>query len=376
MLSVCVVQIFARDETLEELHRESQVTAESVEKQSLYQDRGLDIAKLLQAMEERHNKTASLMSKQLRELEKKHNKTESLMNKQLQELEKKLDALLRLPSRPVGLPLWAYILGQKSGNKAMGPPGPPGPTGKTGSPGKNGRSGKIGPKGEPGKPGKPGTNVAVPGPPGPKGDRGDAGKTGDKGAQGPKGEKGQTGAGASGVKYVRWGRTTCPNNTEIVYKGIMGGEFYLHNGGGANYLCLPDKPKYGYHKPSYQNSGRMYGTEYEVNTVNPFKKNLHDHDAPCVVCYVSSRGSMLMMPARNDCPSGWTEEYHGYLMTAYHGHKNQKDFICVDEDAEYVPGTGANRDGALLYVVEGACGSLPCLPYVAGRELTCAVCTK
>jgi len=54
MLSVCVVQIFARDETLEELHRESQVTAESVEKQSLlYQDRELDIAKLLQAMEER-----------------------------------------------------------------------------------------------------------------------------------------------------------------------------------------------------------------------------------------------------------------------------------------------------------------------------------
>ena len=53
MLPVCVVQIFARDETLEELHRESQVTAESVEKQSLYQDRGLDIAKLLQAMEER-----------------------------------------------------------------------------------------------------------------------------------------------------------------------------------------------------------------------------------------------------------------------------------------------------------------------------------
>jgi len=53
MLSVCAVQIFARDETLEEMHRESQVTAESVEKQSLYQDRGLDIAKLLQAMEER-----------------------------------------------------------------------------------------------------------------------------------------------------------------------------------------------------------------------------------------------------------------------------------------------------------------------------------
>ena len=85
---------------------------------------------------------------------------------------------------------------------------------------------------------------------------------------------------------------------------------------------------------------------------------------------------MLMMPARNDCPSGWTEEYHGYLMTENHGHKHSSDFICVDEDPEYVPGSNANKDGALLYPVEGVCGSLPCLPYVSGRELTCAVCTK
>ena len=109
---------------------------------------------------------------------------------------------------------------------------------------------------------------------------------------------------------------------------------------------------------------------------NPFDRNLHDHDAPCAVCYVKSRGSMLMMPARNDCSSGWTEEYHGYLMTEYHGHKHSREFICVDGNPEYVPGSMHNRDGALLYPVEGVCGSLPCLPYVAGRELTCAVCTK
>ena len=34
---------------------------------------------------------------------------------------------------------------------------------------------------------------------------------------GPKGEKGQDGK--SGVKYVRWGRTTCPSGADIVYKG-------------------------------------------------------------------------------------------------------------------------------------------------------------
>ena len=123
-------------------------------------------------------------------------------------------------------------------------------------------------------------------------------------------------------------------------------------------------------------TGAIYGTEYEVNTFNPFTNNLHDHDAPCAVCYVRSRGSQLMMPARNDCPSGWTKEYHGYLMTAHYNHKSTRDYICVDREAEYVPGSQANQDGALLYLVQGNCGSLPCLPYVDGRELTCAVCSK
>ena len=143
-----------------------------------------------------------------------------------------------------------------------------------------------------------------------------------------------------------------------------------------NYLCLPHNPKYGKYKSGFQNSGYMYGTEYEVHDTSIFKKGLHDHDAPCAICFVKSRGSMLMMPARNDCPSGWTEEYHGYLMSAYYNHKHSSDFVCVDEIPEYVPGTRADKNGALLYPVQGQCGSLPCGPYVAGRELTCAVCTK
>ena len=40
---------------------------------------------------------------------------------------------------------------------------------------------------------------------------------GAKGSQGDKGEKGADGK--SGVKYVRWGRTTCPSGAEVVYKG-------------------------------------------------------------------------------------------------------------------------------------------------------------
>ena len=156
----------------------------------------------------------------------------------------------------------------------------------------------------------------------------------------------------------------------------MGGSHYSHTGGGGEYICLPNNPKYDKYRDGNQAGSYIYGTEYEVNTYNPFKSNLHDHDAPCAVCYVQSRATQLMIPARNDCPSGWTEEYHGYLMAGHSGHTHSTSFLCIDGEAEFVHGSHADRNGALLYLVEGQCGSLPCLPYVSGRELTCAVCTK
>ncbi|KAL5009422.1 hypothetical protein ScPMuIL_013496, partial [Solemya velum] len=46
------------------------------------------------------------------------------------------------------------------------------------------------------------------------------------------------------------------------------------------------------------------------------------------------------------------------------------------EDPERITGEGANEDGSLLYPVEVSCGFLPCPPFVDGREVGCAVCTK
>ncbi|XP_068731373.1 short-chain collagen C4-like [Montipora capricornis] len=325
-------------------------------------------------------KTESMLFRERRRIKKNTTQNPQDIEKRVKILEERLDALMRSP--PLGSSgdsyssLTAYLLGKNIQNKEkMGPPGPPGPPGTPGLAGKPGSDGKTGPKGEPGK---PGTNKPLPGPPGPKGQQGAIGKTGAQGPQGAKGEKGQNGTAKSGVKYVRWGRTTCPSGAQIVYKGIIGGQWYDYSGGGANYLCLPHNPKYDKYKDGHQAAGYIYGTEYQVSQYNgdPFKRNLHDHDAPCVVCFVKSRGSMLMMPARNDCPSGWTEEYHGYLMTEQYAHRHSSNFICVDGDPEYVPGSHANKNGALLHPVEGVCGSLPCLPYVSGRELTCAVCTK
>ena len=89
-----------------------------------------------------------------------------------------------------------------------------------------------------------------------------------------------------------------------------------------------------------------------------------------------------MFPALKNCPSGWTHEYHGYLMSEDHnnngGSKHYRtEFVCVDRDPQVVPGTGANQNGVLFYAVESRCkGSLACGKYVDEKEMTCVVCTK
>jgi hypothetical protein len=158
----------------------------------------------------------------------------------------------------------------------------------------------------------------------------------------------------------------------------MGGSGYAHSGGASNYLCLPLNPIFDKITPGTQGYSYVYGIEYESPPhSNIFHPNVHDHDAPCAVCHTESRGSHLMIPARNMCPSGWTLEYKGYLMTANLGQTGRTQFICVDGNPEAIPGShSAQQDVAILYFVESQCGSLPCPPYGNGKELTCVVCTK
>ena len=48
----------------------------------------------------------------------------------------------------------------------------------------------------------------------------------------------------------------------------------------------------------------------------------------------------------------------------------------MDSDPEALAHGGTNDDQSIIYLVEGRCGSLPCPPYVDGREIACAVCSK
>ncbi len=243
-----------------------------------------------------------------------------------------------------------------------GPTGPKGEMGERGSQGEPGPQGIAGPTGPQGETGGPPGERGVPGPSGPQGFKGDTGPPGPP---------------SGGVVYTRWGRTICPSTpgTELVYKGIAGGSHFTHRGGGSNYLCLPHDPQYllSYQAGSYVSS-YLYGVEYETYRPGPLHSMLQ-HNVPCAVCHVTVRAAVLMLPARYSCPSGWTQEYYGYLISEEHIH-HRTTFECLDIEPESIPGSAANTDGARIYFNEATCNGLPCPPYDTQKEVTCAVCSK
>jgi hypothetical protein len=194
----------------------------------------------------------------------------------------------------------------------------------------------------------------------------------------------------AGSSFIRWGRTTCPTGTKVLYKGqIAGGHFYS-TGSGANYVCLNEKPTWSpKNNPGGQDhASEIYAAEYQVyvdyaaNNPLSYDNNggvtVHDQDAVCVRCYRPNSSDTMMMPGRQDCGEGnvdWILEYKGILMAERRNHNHPTEYICVDDTPEVRAGGAENKDGALLYPVEAMCGALACPNYIDRYEVTCAVCS-
>ena len=280
--------------------------------------------------------------------------------------------------------------GSKGDHGNVGAQGPPG---RMGAKGDHGDVGAQGPSGQPGSKGDQG-NVGAQGPSGPKGSRGDRGYEGFRGRSGPKGAKGEYGYRGSkgakgqrgstgyrgppgptggGVVYTRWGSHSCPSTsgTRLLYTGRVGGSHYEDKGGGSNHLCMPPNPDYNLrYKSRVQGYSYVYGSEYE----KAFAANTNDN-VPCAVCSVSSRSQLLMIPAKTRCPTFWTREYYGYLMSEYRLNY-RSSFICVDRNQETVRGSAGHVLATDLYHVEAHCSGMDCPPYREYKELTCVVCTN
>ena len=249
--------------------------------------------------------------------------------------------------------------------------------------GRDGRDGVNGVKGEQGEiglPGLPGSkgDPGVQGIAGPRGPVGEKGMRGDPGLRGLQGEQGPQGPVTGGVIYTRWGRTNCSTDqgTQLLYAGRAGGTHYDHKGGAANYLCMPDNPDHLQYQSGVQGQSYVAGIEYYYQSMPSLSSNNH-HNVPCAVCYVATRSVSVMIPAKTQCPTHWTLEYIGYLMSEYYLHGGRTMYECVDKDPESVPGLDSySNPRAFFLLVEPSCNGLSCPPYEAEKELTCVVCTR
>ena len=94
---------------------------------------------------------------------------------------------------------------------------------------------------------------------------------------------------------------------------------------------------------------RIFGAEYDF-FIGSVLDYLMDHIVPCAQCYVPTRTAMIMIPAKTQCPSGWTREYYGYLTSDREIHK-RSSFNCVDVNSEGVGSTGDENGALFTYVV-------------------------
>ena len=169
--------------------------------------------------------------------------------------------------------------------------------------------------------------------------------------------------------YTRWGNSSCPDGSSLVYSGLTGGTSYPRQGGATNQLCLPMDPEYTLPtEAGVRASSLLYGSEYESIFLGTQNENV-----PCAVCMVTPRTEVIMIPAKINCPTSWTREYHGYLMSESN---YRTTFICVDVGMESVPNSSGHAEACDLWHVEATCVSLPCPPYDEEKELGCVVCSK
>ena len=239
--------------------------------------------------------------------------------------------------------------------------------------GRDGRDGRDGDKGGKGSTGEKGEQGQV----GNSGPRGPVGMQGDPGPVGPQGPQGVRGLPGGGTTYIHWGRTTCPTGqgTELVYSGRAGATQHLHKGGAANYLCMPDNPDHSLFQSGVQTNNYVTGVEYYYRGL-PSLSSINYHNVPCALCYVATRSVSVTIPAKTVCPTNWTLEYIGYLMSEFYtGYRTM--YECVDKEPESVPGLNSSSNPTAYFtLVEPYCSGLSCAPYDDEKELTCAVCTR
>ena len=128
-----------------------------------------------------------------------------------------------------------------------------------------------------------------------------------------------------------------------------------------------------------QDSAEIYRAVYREAGVDPLDP-LNNRDVTCAVCTVPS-ADVLMIPARVNCPAGYTIMYHGYLFSPYYdtttaipSNYHEGEFVCVDQHPDWYPSQSSDTSGYLMFPVEIESHPYAFAGYRGDYETACVVC--
>ena len=127
-----------------------------------------------------------------------------------------------------------------------------------------------------------------------------------------------------------------------------------------------------------QGTSDVYKVEYMHAADGPLSSlsALDKHDAVCALCQAPDRQWSLMVPGRNDCPSGFVVDYSGHLMAETYNAAGPTQHVCVDDETEGIVDSETDSPSAGLYSVETGDGFGAAGGYIDNKEATCAQCSS
>lgn len=126
-------------------------------------------------------------------------------------------------------------------------------------------------------------------------------------------------------------------------KGFTSGSQYNEKGNGVNTLCLPHDPENLLTTISVSTGNdyaHLYGAEYQLN----IGRVRIDDNVPCAVCRTTMASSTIMIPGKRSCPIHWQKQYTGILTANWYDYQ-ESEYLCIDEDPDYVEGSRRNENG-------------------------------
>jgi len=174
---------------------------------------------------------------------------------------------------------------------------------------------------------------------------------------------------------VGWGQSKCGPSSREVYQGQVAGAGHTTKGGGYQSLCLTSDPDFSPPHGGKNNGARIYGGEYQNGDKT---LGVHNHDPSCVVCELTTTGSVYTQWGRSQSCSNADTLYNGYIMTNKWNHNSKTEYVCVSAELSIYTKVdekaGQDRNGHLWYPTEMRSGSADEAKYKSGREVGCSVC--